>query len=225
MKCLINSPAGFDIFELAGLAADQGFDGIQLYLNRELAGDLDRLDQWCARLQEKGLFLVIHLPPECGPAVLCALERIVRDDTVVISHYPDQPLQCAGGMSAWEFSSFGILPVEYDAWLDDCRLDGAVPVFDLPRLFKDSDEQDAGRFADRLFTRLAGVRYVLHLIDCDTAEQQRGQWCELGEGRVGRYLQRAVIPLPEMAVLEYESLIQSVNSLSFLRRLDRDLGH
>jgi hypothetical protein len=41
---------------------------------------------------------------------------------------------------------------------------------------------------------------------------------------VGRYLERGAIPRPEMAVLEFESLIQSVNSLQWLHRLDRDLG-
>ena len=224
MKCLINSPTGFDLFELASLAADQGFDGIQLYLNNDLAAGVELLEEWCGTLKETGLLLAVHLPSETVTATLTALDRIAQPDTAVIGHYPDQQIVPRTGRAAWEFSPFGTPADGYHAWLDHCRSAGAIPVFDLPRLFKNTDERDAGRFADHLFTRLAGVRYILHLIDCPTAEQQQDQWCAMGQGQVGHYLERSVIPLPELVVLEHESLIQAVNSLPWLRKLARGLG-
>jgi len=224
MKALINTPPACNLDELPGLAAHTGFDGVQLYLSAEIAEGLDRLEAWCGQLTELGLDLAIHLPPEPDRTVLDALQRIVRPETPVISHYPDTPFRTATGITAWEYSPFGVRPDEYAAWLSHCRQEDVVPVVDPPRLFKDTDELDACRFADRLFTDLAGLRYILHLIDCPTADQARESWCRMGQGQVGRYLEQAAIPLPEISVLEFESLILSVDSLPWLRRLSEGLG-
>jgi hypothetical protein len=224
MKVLINTPPGCDLDEIPGLAAHSGFDGIQLYLNSEIAADIGQMDRWRGRVDELGLDLAVHLPPEPDSAVIEALEQIVRPDVPVISHYPDSLFSSAGGITAWEFSPFGILPAEYQSWLDRCRAEGAVPVFDPPRIWKETDEREARRFADRVFTRLSGVRYILHLIDCPTADQTRDSWCRMGQGQVGRYLEQAAIPLPEVTVLEFESLILSIDSLAWVRRLAGDVG-
>jgi len=225
MEILINSPRGVDLYDLAGLAAEKGFDGIQLYLDPGLATDAEGLEAWRGHLEDRGLTLAVHLPPAPAPGVITALERIARPGTPVISHYPAEPLAPSAGRAAWEFSPFGVRTGDYEQWLRHCRRAGALPVLDLPRLFNGTDEQEACRFAGALFSRLAGQRYLLHLIDCDTEEQNRDDWCELGRGRVGRCLERLTFPLPELAVLEYESMIQAVNSLPWLRVLARQLGH
>lgn len=224
MDILLNSPRGFDVYELAGLAADRGFDGVQLYLDPGLAGDADSLEAWRGHLEDRGLALVVHLPPNPGRRVMAALERIARPGTPVVSHYPAEPLSPPAGLAAWEFSPFGLRPAAYEEWLRRCRREGVLPVLDLPRLFNGTDEAEACRFAAELFNGLAGRRYILHLIDCDTAGQERADWCELGRGRIGRCLERQAFPLPEAAVLEYESVIQAVNSLPWLRELAHRLG-
>ncbi len=224
MDILLNTPSGFDMDEVAGLAAHRDFDGVQLYLNSAVAEDGERLEAWCKGLEQRGLMLAVHMPPDPEPLVLEALQRIARPGMPVISHYPAAPFVPHVGAAAWEFSPFGILPEDYSAWLRHCREAGALPVVDPPRLFKETDEEEACRFARQLFSDLAGVRYMLHLIDCDTVEQLQGNWCEMGQGRVGRFLERTVIPLPELLVLEFGSLIQSVNSLPWVRRMARQMG-
>jgi hypothetical protein len=223
MDIFLNSPSGFDIYELAGLAADQGFDGVQLYLNPGLAENPESLEAWRGHLEDRGLALAVHLPPTPDRQVMAALARIARPATPVVSHYPDEPMRPPAGRAAWEFSPFGVRPAEYDEWLRQCRRGHVLPVLDMPRIFKGAGEEQACRFAGELLTRMAGRRYILHLIDCDTAGQARADWCELGQGRVGRCLERLVFPLPETAVLEFESMIQAVNSLPWLRDLSRQL--
>lgn len=210
--------------ELVALAEEKGFDGVQVYLNPELTGDGLLLRELKSTIAGKGMVLALHLPDAPAREDLAAVALLAGGDTPVTVHHPGtEDLELPAGRLALEFHRPGLQPDGYAGWLEACARRGAIPAFDLPRVFRGAPEFEARELAYHVLMKLADRRYILHLIDSEDKEQARMSWCELGRGRVGRFLESAVFPLPEWLVLEYESVIQSIRSLDFVRRMGEQL--
>ncbi|MFC1851814.1 hypothetical protein ACFL27_16605 [candidate division CSSED10-310 bacterium] len=218
-KIFVQQPAGIELVSFLE-AVSLKCDGVQLYLNEANKDSIPHWQEVREHLDRFGLSTMVHLRPDYSLADLRAARVLAGDLGIYIIHYEQsqslQPLPW--GILGLENALFGINSRYHYIWLHESTKVGRIPVFDIPRLFKESDPEKAHQEMLNVLDLLD--HYILHLIDFKDQRQDRSDFVPLGQGILSPYLQQITWKKRPMAVvLEFEDLEQSFQSFPFVNSL------
>jgi hypothetical protein len=215
----IQKPPTMDIEQFLH-SLEHNCEGIQLYLNNE---DDTTYEHWCRLLETLNLEryrVIIHLPDEYTLSYLRTGKLLAGEFGIFVHHYqPEQRLQpLPWGILGVENARFGVQRDYHDRWVAESSKVGRIPVFDIPRLFKNTQTADAVAETNRLLGLMD--HYLLHLIDFNHPRQNRSDFVPFGHGLLTDILPNLQWTNgPVAIVLEFEQIEQSLSSIPFIRAL------
>lgn len=217
-KIFIQKPPSIEIIEFIETVKSD-CDGIQLYISKT-AGGIGAFKVVKETLKQNELRVIIHLSDDFSSNDLLVANYLAGTLGIFITHYhPEKrnsPLSI--GVHGMENAIFGIDKSYYDSWLREAKKLGRLPIFDIPRLFKNEAIQDASLETNRILSLLN--HYVLHLIDFSDNQIKRRDFTPLGKGLLSPFLEKIRWKVfPTAIVLEFENLQQSLESISFVKKL------
>ncbi|MBN2385013.1 hypothetical protein JXQ70_19230 [bacterium] len=196
------------------------FDGVQLYLNETVTNSDLAWVQVKELLDSRHLETIVHLANPYSAESLRIGRDLAGDSGVFVLHYLEETAieVLPWGVLGLENACFGVDRLYHDRWLDQACQPGRIPVFDIPRLFKNSLMNDAVRETERLLDSLR--HYLLHLIDFTRPEMDRTDFIPMGQGLLSPVLESIIWPVrPDAVVLEFEHFDQSFRSLDLIRKV------
>lgn len=195
-------------------------DGLQLYVTHVLPESLKQVRETKALLDQCGLKCLIHLDSDYTFHDLEAARILAGDFGIYVIHFSGSSSisPIPWGIIGLENERFTLDQEYHNLWLTESRRLGRMPVFDVPRLFRDQQFANAVSEAERIFSLLDN--YVVHLIDFNDLHQERKDFVPLGSGLLSPWLSTLTLPvLPKIVVLEFENIKHSIESMEFVRKV------